>query len=231
MANTTKSQHEDPEVVIQSAIGRTEDFIERNSKMLSGVLIAIVVIAAGYFGYKYLYALPQEGKAADAMFVAEQLFQQGDYAAALEGDGNNAGFLEVADSFGSTPQGNLARHYAGICYIKEGKQDEALEILAKYRASTGAPNAIINAQNFGLRGDILVQKEQYKEALGMFRKAIDASSNVMTTPYFLKKAGVVSEKLGQNAEALAFYQRISDEYGASMEARDIERSIGRVKQL
>ena len=42
--------------------------------------------------------------------------QNADYALALEGDANGAGFLEVIEKYGSTPSGNLAKHYAGVCY-------------------------------------------------------------------------------------------------------------------
>ncbi len=229
---TSKKEHEtvDPEVAIESAIGKTELFIEKNSKTLLYILTAIVVVVGGYYGWKYLYSEPRMKKAADQMFVAEQLFAADQYQPALEGDGNNSGFLEIIDQFGSTPQGNLARQYAGICYMKLGKPEEALEILAKYKHTEGAPNALVNAQNFGLQGDILTDKGEYKQALAMYEKAIAAAENPFTTPYYLKKAGLVCEKTGDAAGALSFYKRISDDFGASMEARDIEKSIGRVNQ-
>ncbi|MDR2885516.1 MAG: tetratricopeptide repeat protein [Rikenellaceae bacterium] len=228
---TKKTQQEDPEVVIESAIGRAEGFIERNAKSLTYIAIAIIVIVCGYFGWKYLYAIPREGKAADAMFVAEQLFIAEDYQQALDGDGNNEGLLEVIDQWGSTAHGNLARQYAGICYMKLDKPEEALDVLSKYKTSKGAPNVIVNAQNFGLRGDLLAKQGKDKEALDMYRKAIAAAENSLTTPFYLKKAGILSEKTGDFAGAKAFYQRIADEFGMSMEARDIEKSIGRAEQL
>jgi predicted negative regulator of RcsB-dependent stress response len=228
---TNKQQNEDPEVAIQSAIGKTEDFIERNSKTLVYIASVIVAIAAGYFGWKYLYDIPREGKAADAMFVAEQLFIAEQWQQALDGDGNNAGFVEVIDNWGSTSHANLACQYAGICYMKLEKPAEALEMLSRYKSSKGAPNVIINAQNFGLRGDLLADQGKDDQALDMYRKAIQAAENPLTTPFYLKKAGVLSEKTGDAQAAKAFYQRIADEFGMSLEARDIEKSIGRVEQL
>lgn len=225
-----KQHHDEPEVVIQSAIGQTEAFIERNSKLLVYILVAVIAIAAGYFGWKYLYALPQESKAADTAFVAEQLFQQGEWQQALEGDGNNAGFNEVIDRFGSTSTGNLARQYAGVCLVKLGKADEALAVLTKYRHVKGAPGVIISAQNYGMRGDILADKGQYEDALALYRKAIAAATNPLTTPVFLKKAGLLYEKTGDKGAAKECYQRIADEFGSSMEARDIEKSLGRAQE-
>lgn len=232
MATSKKNhqQHQAPEAAIQEAIGKTEGFIERNSKTLGAIVVAIAVVVCGYFGWKYLYIQPRAEKATAAMFVAEQQFAASEWQLALEGDGKNAGFLEITDSYGSTPVGNLARHYAGICYLKMDKPDEALDMLSKYKTVKGAPAKLVNSQNFGLRGDIYVQKEQYKEALEMFRKAVDASSNQLITPYYLKKAGLVAEKLGDKASAIAFYQRIADEFAMSMEARDIEKNIGKAQQ-
>ena len=79
------------------------------------------------------------------MFVAEQLFAAEDYTAALEGDGSNAGFLDVVSQYGATRPGRLAAHYAGVCYMKLGDFDAAMEYLNKYKKVKGAPGVIINA--------------------------------------------------------------------------------------
>lgn len=42
-----------------------------------------------------------------------------DFELALVGDENGAGFLDVIEKYGSTPSGNLAKHYAGICYLRQ----------------------------------------------------------------------------------------------------------------
>ncbi len=231
MANVKKDHHVDPEVAIETAIGKTENFLEKNTKVLTGLLIAVIVIVGGYFGYKYLYAIPQANKAADMMYVAEQQFLAQEYQLALDGDGGNAGFLEIVDRFGSTPQGNMARHYAGVCYMKLGNAEEAMAMLEKYKPTEGVPNGMINALNYGMRADLLVEKDDYKGALELYRKAIEAGVNPLTTPYFLKKAGLVCEHLGDKAAALECYNRIRNEFGSSLEARDVEKSIGRAEQL
>ncbi len=51
-----------------------------------------------------------------------------------------------------------------------------------------------------------------------------------TTPLFLKKLGMAYEKTGDFKAAAATYQRIADEYPASIEARDIPKYIGRAEQ-
>lgn len=220
----------DPEVKIESALGKTELWLEKSWKTLTGAALAILVVAGGVYAYIGLHKLPQGRKAGDAMFVAQQLFAEGDYATALHGDGNNLGFADVADSYRNTPQGRLAAHYAGISYLKEGDQDAALEYLGRYKATKGAPNRLVNAQNEGLKGDIYADKGDYAEAIARYRKAVAAADNVLTTPMYLKKLGLAYEAAGNYAEAVKAFRRIADEYPASIEARDIEKYASAAEQ-
>lgn len=228
---TAQAQVEkDPEVKIENALGRTEAWFEKNWKTLSTCLVAVLVVVAGVYAYQGLYRAPQSRKAADAMFVAEQLFIAGDYATALVGDGTNPGFVDVVASYGGTPQGRLAAHYAGVCYLKEGKLDEALAYLGKYRTVRGVAGAVINAENEGLRGDVFVQKGDYTAAVGHFRRAVDMSDNILTTPMYLKKLGLALEASGDYSGAVAAYRRVYEDYPASFEARDIEKLASAAEQ-
>ena len=220
----------DPEVKIENALGKTEAWFEKNWKPLAIIVAAVLVVAAGIYAYEGLYKVPQGKKAADAMFVAQQLFAAEDYTAALNGDGVNAGFLEVIDTYGGTREAHLAAHYAGICYLKEGDLDAALDYLSKYRRTRGTQGGIINAQNEGLKGDIYVQKGDYTTAVDHFRKAVEAADNTLTTPLYLKKLGIALEATGDYAAAVAAYRRISDEYPGSFEARDIEKFASAAEQ-
>ena len=142
-----------------------------------------------------------------------------------------ASIISCFPGYGSTDEGNLARHYAGICYLRLGEYQQALDYLKEYSASTkSVPEALLAAQNCGLQGDAYAQLENYAEAVRMYEKAVAASDNSLSAPYYLKKAGGVYEKLGDYSKALAAYERISDDYPASMEARDIQKYIGRIQQ-
>lgn len=230
MAKKQQIENQDPEVVIETAINETEEFLFKNGKKLLIALAVIVVVAGGFFGYKYLYQVPKTEKAADMMFVAEQLFAADNFEAALNGDGSSAGFLEVISSYGSTPVANVANHYAGICYLKLNDLDNALKYLKKYSATSGAPNQIVNAQNYGLQGDIMSQKQDYKAAVDLYGKAIAVSDNTLTTPVYLQKQALVYAQLGETAKAIVAAQRIADEFPESLESRDIEKFIGQLEQ-
>lgn len=229
MATKKKNEEPMPEQNIENALGQGQQFIQDNAKPLVISLAAIVLIVVCAFGYRHFISEPRQEKAAEAIFAAEQSFNNGDFETALNGDGTNLGFLDVISSFGSTRQGNIAKHYAGICYYKTGDYEKAIATLKGYKATKGAPNSIINAQNLGMIADALVQSGKQKEAVPYYEKAIAASDNVLVTPYYLKKLGMLQETLGNSKAALELYEKISTSYPTSMEASDILKYIGAVE--
>ncbi|MDR0511392.1 MAG: tetratricopeptide repeat protein [Rikenellaceae bacterium] len=228
---TNAAPAHDAGAAIETAINKTELFFEKNSKSLTYVLLAIIVAIGGYFGYKYLYNAPRQARAENMIFVAQQQFAVDSFALALNGDGNNAGFLDVVAKYGSTTSGNIAKHYAGLCYLRLGDLDNALKYLKQYAAVPGVPSAMINAQNIGLQGDVYSQKGDYKSAVAHYERAATAADNSFTAPYYLKKAGLAYEKLGDDAKAKAAFERIRDSYPSSMEAYEIEKYIGEASQI
>jgi|GEM_PF-108548 len=234
MAGKVEPKHHEAqgtEEAIGSAIGRVELFFEKNSKTLVTILVAIVVVVGAYFGYKYLYMQPRSQRAANMAYVAEQMFAVDSFKVALNGDGNNAGFLQVIDKFGSTPQGNMARHYAGICYLHLGDMDNAMKFLTAYRHVDGVPGRVIGAQNYGLQGDIISQRGDYAGAADKYRKAVDAAANSFTTPYYLRKLGLMLVLQGKGPEAIRAFERVKRDYPQSLEARDIDKFIGEAQQV
>lgn len=228
--NKTANKAKDPEVVIDSAIQKSEGFIQRNGKALLIALGVVVVGVSGYFVVKSLYLEPRQEKATNMMYVAEMQFAGGFFDIALHGDGNNAGFLEVIDRYGSTAAGNLAKHYAGKSHMHLGQFQEAIDRFNQYKPVKGLSAQIINAQNYGMTGDAYVELGNLKEAVKYYEKAVKKSDNVLTAPYYLKKAGMVYERLGELDKALNAYKTVRSSYGSSLEARDIDKYIGRVSQ-
>ncbi|MDE7122839.1 MAG: tetratricopeptide repeat protein [Alistipes sp.] len=213
------------------AMNRTELFFERNGRKVICVFLALLVVAALVFGYRSLVVAPRAEKAAEMMAEAQYRFEAEtpDYALALEGDANGAGFLEVIEKYGSTPAGNLAKHYAGICYLHEGDLAKAAEYLAKFSPVKGLPGAVVNAQNLGLQGDVAVEMQDYARAVKFYEKAVAAADTHLTAPMFLRKAGLAEQAAGNTEKARAFFERIMADYPASMDAREAEKLIGGLK--
>ena len=55
-------------IAVEEALGRTEQFIEKNQKIIIIVLASLMALVLGYFGVKQFYIKPQETKAHAEMF-------------------------------------------------------------------------------------------------------------------------------------------------------------------
>ena len=130
---------------IEEATISTEQFIEKNQKLLvRGVLVIIIVVGA-ILGYYRFYKAPMEQEALKQMFVAENLFEKDSFNMALNGDGNAPGFLEIIDKYSSTPSGNLANYYAGICYLHLGDNQNAIKHLEKFSSDDVIFSSMVTA--------------------------------------------------------------------------------------
>ncbi|MBQ2727674.1 MAG: hypothetical protein IJF77_00450 [Alistipes sp.] len=225
-----KQQNVEPET-LGAAMNKTELFFENNGRKISYIFLALLILGGLIYGYRSLVAQPRVEKAAEMLAEAQARFnaETPDYELALNGDAEGVGFLDVIDQYGSTPSGNLAKHYAGICYLKSGDLENAAAYLKKFSPVKGLTGAIINAQNLGLQGDIAVAQEDYTKAAALFVKAAEMSDNNLTTPLYLRKAGQAEQAAGNNEQAEAYYQRIMTEYPASMDARDAEKLMGTIR--
>jgi len=82
---------------------------------------------------------------------------------------------------------------------------------------------------YGAMGDAYLELGDNAKALENYKKAAAYYENNFTSPFYLFKAGQVSELSGNNAEALAFYQQIETKYPKSQHGTQIDQHIARVK--
>ena len=223
MSNKKKQQEEfDGLQNVEQALSKTEQFIERNRKLLIGALLAVVVIAAAVVLYFNNYVAPKNIEAADKLDIAVRYFERDSFAIALNGDGVNAGFIEIIDEYGVTETADLATVYAGLCEYKLGNYDQAISYFEKFDASSvNLEPAIIP-----LIGDCYVIKGDVKKAVKYFEEA-GAIENKLTAPRALNKAGIAYEELGEWAKAEKCYQTIKSVYFDSQFAMDIDKRIER----
>ena len=216
------------EVVVAEAVSKTEKFFEENGKKVIVAIVALLLLVAGGYAYKYLVMDKNEAAAAELIAAAQDNFagETPNYDLALNGDESAAGFLAVVDQYGSTKVGNIAKHYAGICYLHLGDLEKAAEYLAKYKAVRGLAAEVVNAQNLGLQGDVAVEQGDYAKAAKFFKKAVVASENNYTTPLYLYKQGLALTAAGEVEAAKACYKAVSEKYPTSAEARDAEKMLG-----
>lgn len=216
------------EASLGEAVSKTESFFENNSKLIIGVLTAIVVVIAGWYCYDHFVIKANNAEASKMIAEAQYRFEAAnpDYELALNGDENGAGFLAVIDEYGSTPAGNLAKHYAGICYLHLGDLNAAADYLSKFSTVKGLPGEIINAQNYGLQGDVALELGDYAKAVNFYQKAVKASENSYTAPLYMRKQGLALLAQGKTEEATAVFHKLLSTYPASSDAVEVQKLIG-----
>jgi len=222
-----KKSEEETIVDVGEAFSKTELFIEQNKKNLLTILGVIIVVVGGYYAYKYWYVAGEETKARTEMFKAEQYFEKDSIKKAINGDGTASGFLQIADDYSVTPSGNLAEYYLGLCYLKTGKFEDAIEHLKKFDGN----DVIVGPLATAAIGDANMELGKTDEAITYYLKAAEQKSNNFDTPMCLKKAAMANEEKGNYADAVKLYERIKNEFPETSEGRDMEKYIARAKTL
>ena len=215
-------KNENAEAVVE-AVSKTEQFFNKNGKLLSIICAAVVVLCAAVFCWYKFVNQPKVEEAMGQMALAEDNFRAGNFELALNGDGNTLGFVQILDEYG-TKAGEAVNFYAGVCELQLGNWESAIKYLEAYDGK----DEILSARAKACIGDAYVGLEDYKKALGYFEQAAAEIDNIYAAGYLLK-AGVTAEKLGENAKALSYYKKIQDQYPQSMEAYDIDKYIGRIQ--
>jgi tetratricopeptide (TPR) repeat protein len=218
---------DEPIINVEEAFSKTELYIEQNKKSLSIIALVVVALVGGYFAYKYWYVAGEETKARSEMFKAEAYFEKDSLDKAINGDGNGLGFSQIVDEYSITPSGNLAEYYLGICLLKKGQYEEAIQHLEEFDSK----DQVVAPIATGAIGDAKLELGQADEAITYYIKAAEQSNNKFTTPIYLKKAAMANEDKGAYAEAVKLYERIKNEYSETSEGREIEKYIARAKAL
>jgi len=210
---------------VEEALSRTENFIEKNQKILTIIIGSAIVIVLGVFAFQKLFVAPREKAAQGQMFMAQQYFEQDSLSKALNGDGQNLGFLDIIDEYSMTKASNLAKYYAGIIYLKQGKYEDAITYLKKFDSD----DEFVGSMAVGGIADAYLELGQEDKALENYLAASTETENNLTTPMYLMRAAFVYEEQGKFDKAIELYEKIQKEYIKSTEARDIEKYIEQAK--
>lgn len=202
---------EDPDA-LAARLAESEDFVRRNRNLLLGVLVAVVAVVAGVFGYTY-WRTEQNTQAQNAMFKAVDYWEADSLGKALKGDGKRPGLTKIASEYSGTKAGNLANFYAGVAALKEGKYQDAYNYLDKFSAD----DYLVQSRAYSLMGDAKLELNQPKEAAELYAKAADHKANDQFSPAYVLKQGIALEAAKDNAGAVKAYDRILNDYAASPE--------------
>lgn len=197
---------------IDKAVVKSGNFLEKNSKQILIVLGVFVIIACGYLAYDNFYAGPRGEDAKVASFKGQEYFTMRQDSLALFGDGNGyIGFKTIAEEYGSTKAGNLAKAYAGICFANLGQYENAISFLKDYSGNGDTFSYIAK----GTLGDCLDNLGKTDEALSNYEAAAKGADNLLYSPIFYKKAAEIYLKQEKFDKVIEVFKLVKDKYASS----------------
>ncbi|HRN34792.1 MAG TPA: tetratricopeptide repeat protein [Saprospiraceae bacterium] len=209
-------------------INALRTFVDQKKNLVIGILAGLAILIAGYFIYKAFFVAPKNKVAADQIYQAQIMFDKDSFQMALNNPGvGGTGFLKIIENYGGTETGNLARYYAGVCYLRLGDYDKAIKYMNEYKPA----GEITPAMTYEVLADAYSEKKDDNKALSYYEKAAKSADNELTGPYTLKKLGMFQEKMGKYADAAKSYKKIMDVYGQTADANNIEAYYERAMLL
>src|SRR4030095_9109284 len=188
---------------------KAKGFWDKNQKSLLTILIIVVLVIGGWYGYKNYIVGPKEEEAQNAMWKAEEYFRQDSLRLALNGDKFNRGFLYIINNYGSSRAGNLAKYYAGLCYLRTGDFNKSVTYLKDFKTSAKQ----IQMMAYGALGDAYSELNKNDDAVTYYKKAAtEFTEDVTMSSEYLFRAALKLETVGKNSEALELYKELKQKY-------------------
>ncbi|MDZ4709494.1 MAG: tetratricopeptide repeat protein [Saprospiraceae bacterium] len=203
---------------------KTKSFFAHNLQYVNIIGGGILLVIAGILAYIFLYQKPRQERAVEQMMLAQQQFERDSFRLALTNPGGGySGFLDIIDSYRGTKTSNLAKYYAGVCYLNLGQFDAAIDYLKDYKAS----ETVTTITKLGMLGDAYSEKKDFSNAISYYKKSIAAGNNELLTPYYIKKLGLLYLYQKDNANALGQFVELRKQYPLAPESGDVEKYIAR----
>ena len=191
-------------------------------------VLFFIGILAGCGASVYFYKLNERCKnAEDDMFLASFAFGEDKFEEALKGNEMHLGFLDVIEKYPGTKACDLAKIYAGVCYINLEKYDEGIGILSNLNVK----NKIFKSKILGLIGDAYTEKKEYNKAIEFFYKAIDVFESNIDNPVYLFKIILIYEEMGDFKSALKIAEEGVKKYQDSRMCEVFKTEKKRIKIL
>jgi tetratricopeptide (TPR) repeat protein len=166
-------------------------------------------------------------EAAESMWKAEYYFEVDSLDLALNGDNNYPGFLEVADNYGGTETGGLAKYYIASIYMKKGDYSAALQ----YFEESEVGDDILSVMRVGGMGDAQMELGNAQEAADLFERAATMNENDFTTPMYLMKAGYAYKQVGNFEKAASSFSRVAADFPLHADAAIAEKYAALYSEL
>lgn len=213
------------EQVQKDPMMQIEGFFKKNQKQVLTVIGVLVVIIGGWYAYQNFIVAPKETEAQEAIWKAESYFRKDSLKLALNGDKNSRGFLSIINNYGGTKAGNLAKYYAGCCYLRTGDFNSAIKYLSDFSTSAKP----VQMMAYGALGDAYSELNKNDEAVSNYKKAASTfTDDKNTSAEYLFRAALKLETLGKTSEAVELYKQIKNDFPQSQRAYETDKYINRL---
>ncbi len=219
-------RHELREDQVITFYARAWDYFDKNRTVVYGVVAGLVLVVLGIIGY-VVYQNQQEEKAQQLLGQIVGVYEAGRYREALDGAEGQPGLLAVADDYGSTDAGNLARFYAADALFNLGEYDQALRQFSAFDAEAN----IIGASAVAGEAAVYEMQENFREAAAHYREAALLFENDLTSPRYLLDAARNYEAAGDYAAARQAYETIRTDFPESTQATGVDFYLARLDAL
>ena len=211
---STKTQIDSEE----NKVVRFQNFIENNRKLVVSVSVGIVAITVLFFIIKSWAEKKSEENVKMASVALNRIleyYNKSDYMKSLYGDSTKLirgqkviGLIAIIDEYGSTAQGDIAKLYAGNCYLGLQKSKDAVNYFDE--ASDAESKVVRMGAKAGL-GAANEMAGNYKQAAEDYEKAAELSDNDDVRFRYVYFSGLCYEKIGDKKTAEQKFRQIVNE--------------------
>lgn len=224
---TSELIKDDLQQVSATGAAGLEAFFRKNLKTIIIALVALAVIVGGYFAWRW-YQNSQNDQAAEQIGFAIREFEGGRFRQALDGTAGKPGLLKIADSFGSTETGNLAKFYAAAALDNLNDRKKALSYYEAYDKGENFLGAAAYAAQASITEDL---NKDYAKAADLYKEAANTSQDEAVAPEYLRKAARNYELSKNYDSARNMFNLIKEKYPKSAAAANLDYDLGRLEVL
>ena len=207
-----------------------ENFLYFAIKYKTAIIAALVLIIA-LGGGSFFWMQHQKSSEQEASLQLSRIspfLDQGDFQAAINGQGKVPGLkkiaAEYAGKFTGTPSGNMANLLLANAYYSIGELDSALKV---FKTVSIANNDLAAAALAGA-GDCYFNKNQFAQAAESYQEASKQSDNSVLKSQYLSHAANSFQQSNQFKKAAELYTKIIADYPGTTGAAVAQRSLWQI---
>lgn len=204
---------------------KAQDFIEKNKQVLMiGIgTLAVIILAITWYANKKL----EDNKTASELLAQVVTFyDQGQYQKAIDGEPGTQliGLKKVADDYGGTEQGEIAKLLLANSYYFLGDYDNALEAYASYSGDSDLHKATSlagQAACYEIKENYSKSAELYEEAAKLIRMETQSAD-------YLLNAGINYLKIGETDKAKELFDQIKTDFNTSIASKEVDKYLAQL---